>query len=75
MTKFVYSECLDGQFPSLFTIEGYDYKGAVLELIEIYSNQFENEGISEFSEFEELQDYLSTEYNCVISDLYKLDEF
>lgn len=73
MNKYVYSEMCD--FPEIKTIMGKSYKDAVERLINKYVEQYENDDeLPKIDNLEDLQLYMSDNYDVELSDLIDIDE-
>ncbi len=74
MTTYIYSECSADYWPTIKKLLSPSYNDAVEKLIEKYAQDFDDDMILKFDNFNDLQEYLNENYTFVISDLIDIEE-
>ena len=72
MNKYVYSICSGDEWPGIESVMGTSITDAEEKVIATYCDvmDIEDDGF----DYREFQEYLNSEYNVVLSDLYDIEE-
>lgn len=75
MNKYLYAECSQDYWPQIKTISAKSYNDAVEKLIMKYGNELEDDSILDtIDDWEQLREYLNSEYTIALSDLEIYEE-
>ena len=74
INKYIYSECTQDYWPTIKTLQAKSYNDAVDKLIEKYFTELDDDYIAGISEYDDLREYLNSNYTIALSDLEIIDE-
>jgi hypothetical protein len=75
LNKYVYAESTQDYWPEIKTISAKSYNDAVEKLIMQYGEQLDDENIlNTIEDWEQLSEYLNTNYTIALSDLEDYEE-
>lgn len=75
LNKYVYAESTQDYWPEIKTISAKSYNDAVEKLIMQYGNDLDDENIlNTIEDWEQLSEYLNTNYTIALSDLEDYEE-
>lgn len=75
MNKYLYAEASSDYWPQIKTISAKSYNDAVEKLIMKYGNELEDDSILDtIDDWEQLREYLNSEYTIALSDLEIYEE-
>jgi len=75
MNKYLYAECSQDYWPQIKTISAKSYNDAVEKLIMKYGNELEDDSILDtIDDWEQLREYLNSNYTIALSDLEIYEE-
>lgn len=75
MNKYIYAECPIDRWPEICVLMATSYSDAVERLARKFSNQFDDDKISDLNDdFLALRDYLNETYEVALSDLEIYEE-
>ena len=75
MNKYLWAECTTDYWPTIRTIMAKSYNDAVEKLIMQYGNELDDDKILDtIEDWEQLSEYLNTNYTIALSDLEDYEE-
>ena len=75
LNKYVYAESTQDYWPEIKTFSAKSYNDAVEKLIMQYGNDLDDENIlNTIEDWEQLSEYLNTNYTIALSDLEDYEE-
>ena len=75
MNKYLWADCPIDVWPSIRTISAKSYNDAVEKLIMQYGNELDDDKILDtIEDWEQLSEYLNTNYTIALSDLEDYEE-
>lgn len=75
MNKYLWAECPTDYWPQIKTFMAQSYNDAVEKIIIKYGNELDDDEILDTLEnWEDLREYLNTNYNIALSDLEDIEE-
>ena len=75
LNKYIYAESTQDYWPEIKTISAKSYNDAVEKLIMQYGEQLDDENIlNTIEDWEQLSEYLNTNYTIALSDLEDYEE-
>ena len=75
LNKYIYAESTQDYWPEIKTISAKSYNDAVEKLIMQYGNDLDDENIlNTIEDWEQLSEYLNTNYTIALSDLEDYEE-
>ena len=75
MNKYIWAECPTDYWPQIKTISAKSYNDAVEKVITKYGEELDdNKILSIFETWDDLREYLNTEYSIALSDLEDYEE-
>lgn len=74
LNTYIWAECPEDYWPSIRKTTAISYNDAVEKIINMYSQELDDDTIGEYDDWKHFRDYLNDNHTIALSDLEILEE-